>query len=130
MKALTVQQPWAWGLIYGPKRIENRTWDTRYRGPLLIHAGKSKSRLGDDEGAFDLPSQLDFGAIIGIVDLVDCVPFDAVRDEPFAEGPWCWVTANPQIIRPIACKGALGLWSPSPQLLSLLPELATVCQPI
>ena len=48
MKALTVLQPWAWALIHGPKRIENRSWATYYRGPLVIHAGKSKKWL--DEG--------------------------------------------------------------------------------
>ena len=114
MRVLTVKQPWAWGLIFGPKRVENRSWDTAYRGPLLIHAGKSRSDLDDARDLFpDLPLTLDFGAILGVVDLVDCVPFDRVRDDPFAEGPWCWITTNP---RPLPqshpCNGALGLWVP------------------
>jgi hypothetical protein len=39
--ALTVQQPWAYAITVGAKTVENRTWTTRYRGPLLIHAGKT-----------------------------------------------------------------------------------------
>ena len=44
-KCLTVQQPWAWCIVHGPKRIENRSWQSHYRGPLLIHAGQSQSRV-------------------------------------------------------------------------------------
>ncbi|HHY88739.1 MAG TPA: ASCH domain-containing protein, partial [Chloroflexi bacterium] len=40
MKALSVRQPWAWLIAQGYKTVENRTWATNYRGPLLIHAGK------------------------------------------------------------------------------------------
>jgi hypothetical protein len=40
MKALSVRQPWARAIVTGLKPIENRTWQTNYRGPLLIHAGQ------------------------------------------------------------------------------------------
>lgn len=40
MKALSIRQPWAWLIVNGYKNIENRDWDTKYRGFLLIHAGK------------------------------------------------------------------------------------------
>lgn len=39
MKAISIQQPWAWAIFNG-KPVENRKWSTAYRGPLLIHAGK------------------------------------------------------------------------------------------
>lgn len=34
MKALTVQQPWAWAIIHGGKTVENRTqlWDAALVG--------------------------------------------------------------------------------------------------
>lgn len=115
MKVLTVKQPWAWALIHGPKRIENRTWETSYRGPLLIHAGKSRTALGDEEDLLpDLPSpnQLSFGAIIGVVDLIDCVPVSTVVGDSFAEGPFCWLVARPRPCVPFACAGALSLWLP------------------
>lgn len=39
MKALTVQQPWAWAVTSGHATVENRTRLWKYRGPLAIHAG-------------------------------------------------------------------------------------------
>lgn len=44
MPALSVRQPWAWLIAEGYKPIENRTWGTRYRGRLLIHASSGMSR--------------------------------------------------------------------------------------
>jgi hypothetical protein len=38
MKVLVVQQPWAWLIVNKHKDIENRTWKTKHRGPLLIQA--------------------------------------------------------------------------------------------
>ena len=46
MKALSVRQPWAWAIIHAGKDVENRTWGTRYHGPLLIHASKNYDRDG------------------------------------------------------------------------------------
>ena len=40
MMALTLTQPWATLVAIGAKRIETRSWSTRYRGPLAIHAAK------------------------------------------------------------------------------------------
>ena len=40
MKALTLTQPWATLVAIGAKRIETRSWSTKYRGPLAIHAAK------------------------------------------------------------------------------------------
>jgi len=38
MKVISVRQPYASLICRGIKTIENRTWDTKYRGKLLIHA--------------------------------------------------------------------------------------------
>lgn len=40
MKALSLMQPWATLVAIGAKRIETRSWTTRYRGPLAIHASR------------------------------------------------------------------------------------------
>lgn len=116
MRVLSVLQPWAWAIVHGPKRVENRSWRTDYRGPLLIHAGKSRSLL--DEDYSDLPmsvpdaSRLTFGAIIGECQLVDCVPGGDLEDDPFAFGPWCWVLEGVRAIQPFPCRGSLGLFRP------------------
>jgi hypothetical protein len=39
MKAITVRQPWAWAIINAGKDIENRTWNTNFRGRVAIRAG-------------------------------------------------------------------------------------------
>jgi len=38
MKTLSIRQPFASLICRGIKTIENRSWDTTYRGKLLIHA--------------------------------------------------------------------------------------------
>lgn len=40
MKAITIIQPWATLIAIGEKLFETRSWETKYRGPLAIHAGK------------------------------------------------------------------------------------------
>jgi hypothetical protein len=38
-RAITIRQPYAREIVKKGKRIENRTWSTKYRGDLFIHAG-------------------------------------------------------------------------------------------
>lgn len=40
MKAVTIIQPWATLIALGAKTLETRSWPTKYRGPLAIHAGQ------------------------------------------------------------------------------------------
>lgn len=42
MKALSIQQPYAFAITHGWKPVENRTWRTNFRGPFLIHTGKKE----------------------------------------------------------------------------------------
>ena len=44
MKVITIKQPWATLIAEGLKEYEFRTWNTKYRGDILIHAGKSIDR--------------------------------------------------------------------------------------
>lgn len=120
IKAMSVRQPWAWGLVFGPKRIENRSRRIHYRGPLVIHSGRSHEEwLGRPYGEWlslmpglpsTLPDESHFGVLYGIVDLIDCVPFERVADDPFAEGPWCWIVENPRPVEPMPFRGVLGLF--------------------
>lgn len=114
MKALTIRQPWAHLIIHGDKRIENRSKRTAYRGPLWIHAGlrydhadlyaKVHGRVLDE-------SKMTFGAIIGMVIVVDCVKYAQTRDKRWAVGPWCWILENPRALRtPIRCRGHLSFF--------------------
>jgi hypothetical protein len=112
-RALSIKQPWAWAIIHAGKNIENRTWRTNYRGPLLIHAGQQDDLLGWqtlDEHSHPLPIDPPAGGIIGVVDLIDCV-----QHHPSAwamPDHWHWVFANPRPLPFQATKGKLGLFAP------------------
>lgn len=47
-KVLTIRQPWAALIALSVKKIETRGWQTGYRGPLLIHAGKAEPITVDE----------------------------------------------------------------------------------
>jgi hypothetical protein len=120
MKTLTVRQPYAHLIAQRIKRIENRTWKTPHRGPLLIHAGAARRSLDADtlddlnQLGITIPATLDYGAIIAIVNLVDCVPLaDLLPDlasDPFPSGPWYWIFADAHPVAAVPCRGRLGLW--------------------
>lgn len=92
MKTLSIQQPWASLVCTGIKDVENRSWKTPHRGKILIHASSKKvpSTFFDSEPieyVAEIDSNIDFGnileiedlptsAIIGYVDIVDCVQDD------------------------------------------------------
>lgn len=113
MKALTICQPYADMILRGEKPIENRTWPTSYRGPLAIHAGKSRSWLEDGDER-ERPDMV-FGSIVATARLVDCVRVeqlpDALADNDHANGPWCWILEDVEpVVPPIPARGAQGLW--------------------
>lgn len=113
MKALTVCQPYAELIARGLKPIENRTWPTDYRGPLLVHAGKSREWM--DDGDLEAYPAMAFGAFVAEVVLVDCVRLEqlpvSLRHHQHANGPWCWVLAHvKRIDPPVQWRGAQGLW--------------------
>lgn len=120
---LSVQQPWAWALVAGPKPVENRKWATGYRGPLWIHASQGKRCLQGLQAAGEVfpdgsrwpEEELVFGAVLGLVELTDCFwkcggPL-AWHRCCWACGPVLWRVRNPRRLRrPIRAAGALGLW--------------------
>lgn len=153
MKTLTIKQPWA-SLICTPrpenpslgiKDIENRTWPTKYRGRIYVHAaqkpvpfnGMSNGvkfnllRLKEiykihppSKGRYaDLMSEYPNSAIIGEVDIIDCVinhssiwaehSTESLPGEDYWKNPiYNWVLANPVLYKePILnVKGKLSFW--------------------
>jgi hypothetical protein len=90
----------------------------KYRGPLLIHASNTRSSY-DRAARLDwsaiygvtLPKweELVVGAIVGVVELVNCLPASQVEPSTGVEGPVCWVLANPRAFsNPITLRGAQG----------------------
>lgn len=126
MKALTILQPYAHLIRDRHKRVENRTWPTRYRGLIYIHAGKSRSML-DIENGMDVETEIElsamaFGAVVAIAELVDCLRIEEIQSgkhdaaHPWLKthyhtfGPWCWVLDRVHAIGPWPYRGAQGLF--------------------
>ena len=73
MNALSLKQPGAWLILHAGKDIEHRSWHTRCRGTVLIHASKRADPPQQDGCDFGVPFDAPRGAIVGTVDIVDCV---------------------------------------------------------
>lgn len=125
MKVITIKQPWATLIAKGYKEYEFRTQKTKYRGDILIHAGKTI-----DKKAMDRFKNLDLeypkGCIIAKAKITNCI----YVDDKFVKEV---VLKNPKIykslinkdnwsgygfkmeevkeIEPIQINGKLGLWN-------------------
>ena len=64
--------------------------------------------------------ELVFGAIVGTVDLIDCVPLEKLEGEPYANGRWRWILDNPEPLRrPVPLPGKPGLFEVPDELLRM-----------
>lgn len=140
MKALTIKQPWAYAILAGYKNIENRSWPTRYRGPLAIHAAAADAAEGHrDERVIRMLSVLhepdedvpyDRGAVIAVADLVDCHPAKGGCCAPWGDDypspkpiyHWQLARVSP-LVEPLVVKGRQQLWNVDlPRHLRVIPE--------
>lgn len=76
MRALTLHQPWASLVALGHKQIETRSWPTRHRGPLAIHAAKTQlpTRTFEAQSLGQVMTQqqwdeMPFGAVVAVAEL-------------------------------------------------------------
>ena len=123
MKVLTIKQPWATLIMQKDKRFEFRSWQTKYRGDLLIHAGKGIDKEAMKRLAKYLPEELPYGKILGKVRLVDCIKMspefkelllkenkDIYTKSSFQE-KYGWQVTDVEVFEnPIEAKGHLSLW--------------------
>lgn len=106
VKALSIRPAWAWCIIHLPgegrwKDVENRSRNSLYRGPLMIHASSTLTRADYDEAcgtareagcaASDLPSLATLerlrGSVLGAVRMFDVsAPGFELDDRP--SSPW------------------------------------------
>lgn len=109
IKALSIRQPWCHHILNDGKDVENRSWPTRYRGRVLLHAGKMTEYL--PAALADVPR----GGIVGMAEITDCV---TAMDSKWFFGKYGFVLKNPVALPLIPCRGALGFFTPE-----LLPGL-------
>ena len=121
VKCLSVRQPWAELIVRGVKDVENRSWATPYRGTMAIHAGGIWADDGFDAARRDYgvvvrPDECVRGAIIGVVDLLECTEAQASRWH--VAGQVGWYLANPRrLVEPVPCKGRLRLFETPDELI-------------
>jgi len=124
MKALTLRQPWASAVMYGPKDWENRVWvpgwmidalNKGYPPPRVwigLHAGKAwacaKRELDEEleDLRFDWPAappapDYPLGCLLGAVEIVGAVRCPALGQllpwqirQPAGRPSWCWKIGN------------------------------------
>jgi hypothetical protein len=125
IRVLTIDPIWVWAIFAGIKLVENRSWSTRHRGELGIHAGLNKrrepfAREWIAANTVHTPPDREFlereyaGRLIGVVDLVDCVPLADVpaNEAEFAIGPVCWRLSNvKRFNNPFQVTGKQGMWT-------------------
>jgi activating signal cointegrator 1 len=137
MKVISIMQPWATLIALREKRFETRSWATKYRGDLAIHASRKIDRAAckrmpilevlKEHGIVrfdDLPT----GMIIATCRLSDCIKViesgegSAVLKDlqlvsgneyafgDYSLGRYAWELMDVKQIGPVPVKGKLGLW--------------------
>jgi hypothetical protein len=131
MKALTLMQPWATLVAIGAKRIETRSWGTRYSGPLAIHAAKGCPKWAREtfyespffevlrETGLTGPKDLPLGVIVATCNLQACrftrdVAAYLSEQEcafgDYTDGRFAWILSHIVPTDLIPARGSLGLW--------------------
>ena len=121
--ALSIRQPWASLILLAGKDIENRTWEARVRGPILIHAAKSMTireyaeamtfaravaswEIADLDDSLH-PENLPRGGIIGSVNLAACLHRSP---SPWFQGPYGFALRDPKLLPFVPIRGQLGFF--------------------
>lgn len=138
MRALTLHRPWAWAVVFGGKRIENRPWKPpqKFIGErIVIHAG----RVFDDEAAAmicellgldELPAPANDEGLIGSARIAGFVTSPAqmplTPDQArWFSGPYGWQLEDVKPFRaPIPCRGFQRLWTVPAELQAAIERAA------
>lgn len=132
MKAITLHQPWASLIAFGLKPFETRSWTTRYRGPLAIHAARTTRGLAGGRGMQEIEAALAAAGErletlpLGVVVCTACLdavwPTEAVVADgladafgDYAAGRYAWYLRDiRRLDPPVPARGRQGLseWTP------------------
>lgn len=127
MKVLSTQEPYASLISNGYKSIETRSWGTKYRGDILIHASQGKKflKLINNYEVLEIINGMEmmFGNIVCIAKLSDCIYMDdnflnSIKNKHqehilgiYENGRYAWILEDIRILKkPIIAKGKLNLW--------------------
>lgn len=137
MKSITLWQPWASLIALGLKEIETRSWATKYRGPMAIHAAKKiipfhelfkdlnfiqRASIMDaicrEYGNYD---KMPTGAIVAAGILNDVQPTEVLKEVihpiekacgDYSDDRFGWMLKHVEkLAEPAYAKGQQGLWN-------------------
>ncbi|MDE6934645.1 MAG: ASCH domain-containing protein [Oscillospiraceae bacterium] len=124
MRAFTAHQPYAYAIVAGLKQYETRPRRTNIRGRVAVHAGLrdiTGNEVNICETYIPQGTILAMGAVVGTVEIVDCLPVENIVDGlteqekalgDYSPGRWVWVLKNPVMFRmPIYARGKQGWWN-------------------
>ena len=112
-KALSIRQPYAWLICKGFKDIENRSWPTKFRGRIYVHAGVSKVYLKNSVN--DNKTRLSPGQIDEYSAVMNTLAYGAITESssPWFTGKYGFLLSNPVLYdHAIPCKGKLNFFKP------------------
>lgn len=121
MKTLSIKEPYASLIKNKVKHYETRSYDTKYRGEVYIHASLDKKEACDE--LWKMVGKVLPGYIICKANLVDSICMDDEFINEVKKNPWeyksgyykperyAWKLENVEVIKPIKAKGNLGLWN-------------------
>ncbi len=108
VRAISLKQPWANLIASGKKTIETRTWNTNYRGPVLIVA--SKAKVKDARGRVIEP----MGCAVAMARITDCRPMKKSDRRAaclaLVSGKKAWILKNIKRVPPVPIHGRLGIY--------------------
>lgn len=116
MKALSLRPEWAMPVLLGWKTVECRTWQTDYRGPLLV-CSSSKPRAGCIAGHALCVSRL-----VGIHPFGPDDMEPAMMEGEAPEGAYAWELGDRDWVEPFPVKGRLHLFDVPDELVRVIPE--------
>lgn len=126
MKVISIKQPYASLILYGYKEYEFRTWKTKYRGEIYIHASKNIDKSAMEKYKY---LNIDFktGCIIAKAELTECIKIDDSFKKVLKEknkypyiythilnndkNEFAFELKNIEKIEPIPINGQLGIWN-------------------
>jgi hypothetical protein len=105
LKAISLHQPWASAMAIGVKKVETRSWQTYHSGLIAIHAATiqtmeqidffdnfvledSNTRAAFERNGIKGFSQLPFGAVVAVGDLLEGVRTEAISGLSTTESNW------------------------------------------
>jgi len=140
IKVLSLLEPWATLKAIDAKRIETRSWATKYRGEVFVHSSKKISR-GQRElierepfrtalrpNEIYVRPEMNCGHIIArteILDVIEITPQYAQELRAnnsnewsfgdYTPGRFAWIMGQTKrLVTPVPIKGQLGIWTWQP----------------